>query len=63
MVGALTMITTNHHLTERGLTSPPAGHRHCSGEFLFCATCLGLLLSHDADLYPLTGSEPLSWMW
>jgi hypothetical protein len=57
------MMTTNHHLTERGQMSPPVGQHHCSGEFLLCAVaCLGLLLRRDADLYPLTGSWLLSWM-
>jgi hypothetical protein len=59
--GAPTMMTANCHLAERGQTSPLAGHRHCSGEFLLCTiACLGLLLHHDADLYPLTGSGLLS---
>jgi hypothetical protein len=59
--GAHTMMTTNRHLTEQGRTSPLAGHRHCSGEFLLCATaCLDLLLHRNADLFLLTGSGPLS---
>jgi hypothetical protein len=57
------MMTANRHLTERGQTSPPAGHHHCSGEFLLCVVaCLGLLLHRDADIYPLTGSRLLFWM-
>jgi hypothetical protein len=56
------MMTANLHLAERGRTSPPTGHHHCSGEFLLCAVaCLGLLPHRDADLYPLTGSWLLSW--
>jgi hypothetical protein len=58
------MMNANRHLDERGWTSPPTGHHHCSGEFLLCAVArLGLLLHHDADLYPLTGSRLLSWVW
>jgi hypothetical protein len=57
------MMTANHHLTERGQTSPPVGHRHYSGEFLLYAiACLGLLLHHDANLYPLAGLGLLLWM-
>jgi hypothetical protein len=36
---------------------------HYSGEFLhYAAAYLGLLLHHDVDLYPLTGSGLLFWM-
>jgi hypothetical protein len=60
--GSPAMMTANRHLTERWRTSPPAGHRHCLGGFLLCIiACLGLLHC-DADLYPLTGSELLSWI-
>jgi hypothetical protein len=63
MAGAPALMTVNHHLAKRGRTSPTAGHRHCSGEFLLCiVACLSLLLCRDADLYPLTGSGLLSWM-
>jgi hypothetical protein len=63
LVGAPAMMTANRHLTEQGWMSPPAGHRHCSGEFLLCdIACLGLLLHRDTDLYPLTGLGLLSWM-
>jgi hypothetical protein len=58
------MTIANYHLTERGRTSPPVGHRHCSGEFLLCVVaCLGMLLHRDTDLYPLAGSELLLWKW
>jgi hypothetical protein len=58
------MMANNHHLAKLGRTSPLVGHCHCSGEFLLgVVACLGLLLHHDADLYPLTGSGLLPWMW
>jgi hypothetical protein len=50
-------MTANRHLTEQGQTSPSAGHRQCSDQFLlYVVACVGLLLHRDADLFPLTGS-------
>jgi hypothetical protein len=64
MAGALSMMTANRHLAERGWMSTSFRHHHCLGEFLlYVVACSGLLLYRDANLYPLSGSGLLLWMW